>query len=325
MAHDVFISHSSRDKPVADAACARLEQAGHRCWLAPRDILPGKSWAEAIIEGIESARVFVLIFSGHANGSHQVLREIERAVSNGLIVIPFRIEDVTPSKSLEYFMSAPHWLDALTPPLERHFDRLNEVIDCLLGREQAAAPRTPLHRPPIGCEAKPGLTTTDAATVAAVTAVPLVAALTDLAPPWPDRIGYVSTAIILLGSAVAWEACRRQRMGRRRMWTSLGAGLTVAGLLGYLVLYSLFVEPAPGSSLRVVRGYACTAEAQMVYKEACPNLPRDALRDAEWESVMLWTRSSVTVVRIALLASWLVFTAGLTATVAAILARRTVR
>jgi hypothetical protein len=46
MTHDVFISYSSLDKAVADAACAALEAYGIRCWIAPRDIVPGKEWGE---------------------------------------------------------------------------------------------------------------------------------------------------------------------------------------------------------------------------------------------------------------------------------------
>ena len=41
MAHDVFISHSSHDRAAAEAALAALERAGHSCWIAPRDIVPG--------------------------------------------------------------------------------------------------------------------------------------------------------------------------------------------------------------------------------------------------------------------------------------------
>jgi hypothetical protein len=41
MPHDVFVSYSSDDKPTADAVCATLENKGIRCWIAPRDILPG--------------------------------------------------------------------------------------------------------------------------------------------------------------------------------------------------------------------------------------------------------------------------------------------
>ena len=72
MAHDVFISYSSKDKHVADAACASLESANIRCWIAPRDILAGADWAESIIEAINGSRLMVLIFSSNANASRQI-------------------------------------------------------------------------------------------------------------------------------------------------------------------------------------------------------------------------------------------------------------
>ncbi|MFL6797219.1 MAG: toll/interleukin-1 receptor domain-containing protein [Xanthobacteraceae bacterium] len=49
MPFDVFISYSQIDKVTADAACATLEAGGIRCWIAPRDIVPGVPWAGAII------------------------------------------------------------------------------------------------------------------------------------------------------------------------------------------------------------------------------------------------------------------------------------
>ena len=51
---DAFISYSSKDKAIADAAVATLEAKGIRCWVAPRDITPGKEWSESIIEGISN-------------------------------------------------------------------------------------------------------------------------------------------------------------------------------------------------------------------------------------------------------------------------------
>ena len=45
---DVFISYSSKDKPVADAICNRLESGNLRCWYAPRDILPGADWVKEL-------------------------------------------------------------------------------------------------------------------------------------------------------------------------------------------------------------------------------------------------------------------------------------
>ena len=137
MAHDVFISYSSKDKTVADATCATLESRGIRCWMAPRDITPGADWGEAIVDAINGSRAFVLVFSENANASPQIKREVERTINRGIPVIPLRIENVMPAKSLEYFLSTPHWLDAFTPPLEHHLSYLADVIRSVLDGQKA--------------------------------------------------------------------------------------------------------------------------------------------------------------------------------------------
>jgi hypothetical protein len=156
MAHDVFISYASGDKIVADAVCASLESHGVRCWIAPRDVLPGLHYGEAIIDAIHECRIMVLVFSSKANLSGHIPKEIERAVSQGSAIMPLRIEDVLPAKSLDYFIGSVHWLDALTPPLEAHLERLTANVQTLLARgvppaksntafgERMAAP-TPAH------------------------------------------------------------------------------------------------------------------------------------------------------------------------------------
>jgi hypothetical protein len=138
--HDVFISYAQPDKTVADAVCAKLESRNIRCWIAPRDIAPGKNFPEAIIEGIENGKVVVLIFSSSANKSPHVTRELTNAVNKGRMIIPFRIEDVIPSKSMEYLIGVPHWLDAVSPPLDQHIDRLIRTVERLINpdRNQAA-------------------------------------------------------------------------------------------------------------------------------------------------------------------------------------------
>jgi hypothetical protein len=42
------------------------------------------------------------------------------------------VENVTPTKSLEYFISTAHWLDAITPPLERHLKQLAVSVKTLM-------------------------------------------------------------------------------------------------------------------------------------------------------------------------------------------------
>ncbi len=132
MAHDIFISYSHKDKAIADAACAALEQEGVRVWIAPRDISPGAEWGGAIIDAINNAKAMVLIFSSNANDSPQIRREVERAVNKEVPILPFRIEAVEPTQSLEYFIGTLHWLDALSLPIDAHIGRLTHTIKALL-------------------------------------------------------------------------------------------------------------------------------------------------------------------------------------------------
>jgi len=134
MAHDVFISYADPDKPIADAVCSTLERRGVRCWIAPRDVLPGEIWVKAIIEAIHASPVMVVVFSSKSNESQQVMREVERAVNQGLVIIPFRIEAVLPSENMEYFLSSTHWLDAMTPPLENHIESLADTVQKFIER-----------------------------------------------------------------------------------------------------------------------------------------------------------------------------------------------
>ena len=154
MAHDVFVSYSNKDKPVADAIVAVLENKGIRCWVAPRDITPGSSWGQAIINAIESCRFMVIILSGNSNRSKQVVREVERAVANDVIIIPFRIENIDPTGAMAYFLSTEHWLDAITPPLERHIEKLQTTLQLFMSGGGEAALRGNLN-PPITRPAAP--------------------------------------------------------------------------------------------------------------------------------------------------------------------------
>jgi len=170
MPHDIFISHASADKAVADLVCATLEQNGLRCWIAPRDILPGADWGSSIVGAIRTSRAMVLVFSDAANASRHIPREIERAIGHVIPIIPLRIEDVQPRGSLEYSLSSVHWLDMLTPPVEAHVVRLAATLRSILGlppwvppdvvapprespqRERTADPSArqaaPTHKPP---------------------------------------------------------------------------------------------------------------------------------------------------------------------------------
>lgn len=142
MSGEIFISYSQPDRECAFELVTQLEAGGIRCWIAPRDITPGADWAADIIRAIGNARVMVLVFSASSNTSPQVRREVERAVHKHVSILPFRIEEVLPSESLEYFLSAQHWLDAFPPPREPHYRRLGEYLRTGLDAPVVAHKRT---------------------------------------------------------------------------------------------------------------------------------------------------------------------------------------
>jgi len=97
-----------------------------------------------------------LIFSRNADASPQIKREVELAVNKGVYIIPFRVHDIPPARSLEYFISGSQWMDAFSPPLERHLDNLAKTVKAVLkrpplagARMSAQAEKTSIPTPPI--------------------------------------------------------------------------------------------------------------------------------------------------------------------------------
>jgi oligopeptide transport system substrate-binding protein len=128
MANDVFVSYSSKDKVVADTIVSSLETENIRCWYAPRDIEAGVDWGKAISKAIKDSKIFLLIFSGAANKSQRVLDELNFAISNEVIILPFRIENLMPRDAMMLHLSSRHWLDAYDPSWEKYLNKLTKTL-----------------------------------------------------------------------------------------------------------------------------------------------------------------------------------------------------
>ena len=169
MAHDVFISHSNQDKAVAHAMCSRLEQAGIRCWIAPRDVRPGRNWGSEIIRGFGQCE-------GDDRGAERECEYFAPGYERGRARI--RQGDRCHPRphggggalgSARVFPSSEHWLDAITPPLEAHIDRLAHTVKEYLieqgwtGKEGTAASTTapPATAEPISEETADEIPRTD--------------------------------------------------------------------------------------------------------------------------------------------------------------------
>ena len=123
----IFISHSSVDAKAAANICELLERSGNKCFIAPRDIRSGREYAEELINGIDRSTAMILLMSENANHSPHVLREVERAVSKSIPILVYKLEDVSLTKSMEYFLMTHQWINAKSS--ENYIDILRFVDD----------------------------------------------------------------------------------------------------------------------------------------------------------------------------------------------------
>lgn len=124
MPDHIFLSVSDKDRQVAEKLCRILERHGLECWLASRDISPGADWSASIIEALRTAKLLLLVLTRNANVSSHVKREVERAVNRGIPLVAFRLEEIEPSPSLEYFLSTTQQFDAFASTLTESAERL---------------------------------------------------------------------------------------------------------------------------------------------------------------------------------------------------------
>jgi TolB-like protein len=108
---DVFVSYASQDAAVANSIVEALERSGLRCWIAPRDVVPGTLYADGIVRAISGAKVFVLVLSEYSVASSHVGKEIERASSKRKPIIALRTDMAPLAPAFEYFLSESQWID----------------------------------------------------------------------------------------------------------------------------------------------------------------------------------------------------------------------
>jgi TolB-like protein/Flp pilus assembly protein TadD len=123
-----FISYASQDAAVADAIVAALERHGLRCWIAPRDVIPGSLYADGIVRAISGAKVFALVLSERAIASSHVGKEIERASSNRLPIIALRTDIAPLTPAFQYFLSESQWIDVGTGGLDAASTKLVQAV-----------------------------------------------------------------------------------------------------------------------------------------------------------------------------------------------------
>jgi len=129
MGKQVFISHSSKDRKLAEGLVTVLEDLGVECWIAPRDIPAGKDWDVSIINAIEKCSGTIFLISDNSNESEQTKREVQIAVESDKWLIPICVDGVEPSKRFKYYLTSKQWFHVSNPPEQQQIEELLTEID----------------------------------------------------------------------------------------------------------------------------------------------------------------------------------------------------
>ncbi len=142
MAHDVFISYSSKDQKVVEGFSHYLEENGIRCWIAYRDIPIGSDWATYIPPAIKECRVMIYVHSENSNVSEEIDREIALCLRHNHPILPFRLAGCDYQGAKAYHLVSLNWIDAFPAP-EQYFGKLLESTRALLGSGGFTPPPPP--------------------------------------------------------------------------------------------------------------------------------------------------------------------------------------
>lgn len=102
---DVFISYKAEEREEANWVKSVLENNGISCWIAPACIPGGSNYAVEIPQAIRQVKVFVLILSSKAQSSRWVSREVDLAINEGKIVLPFMLENCALKDDFNFYLT----------------------------------------------------------------------------------------------------------------------------------------------------------------------------------------------------------------------------
>ncbi len=126
----VFICHSHLDNAIADEIYYYLSQNGVRCWIDLHNIPAGGTYAQYIMDGLQSSDCLVILYSKNVIESHDMLDEIQEAHSTQKRIIPFLLDDTPMLGQYRYYLARKQWINAYP----KYEDYMQELLYAITGR-----------------------------------------------------------------------------------------------------------------------------------------------------------------------------------------------
>ncbi|MBQ7364144.1 MAG: toll/interleukin-1 receptor domain-containing protein [Clostridia bacterium] len=133
-APDVFISYSSKQLEEAKKMREALATAGVSCWMAPDSIPSGSQYWQEIPIALANTKVLVLLLTPDAESSKWVPKELNTAIENRNIVIPFQPYDYPNGAAFRFILSDIQIIRAWQFDEKSRMDRL--IVEVLKALKQ---------------------------------------------------------------------------------------------------------------------------------------------------------------------------------------------
>ena len=111
MAGEIFISYRRADRAWALLLHGRLRAEGVEAWYDAQ-VGAGEDWRIVTAKALESAAIFVLLFSANAAQSSDIAKELAAAVLEKKLIVPVRLENIAPKGAFLYELASRNWINA---------------------------------------------------------------------------------------------------------------------------------------------------------------------------------------------------------------------
>lgn len=140
---EVFVSYTSSDKEVAYKLVSYLEGRNISCFIAPRDVDPGKAYAANLMQAIDHCSVVILIASRAINASEHVLNEVDVIIEKKKPLLPVFIEDFEMNDDYRYYLGRKQWVIAYPESIDTHYSKIyNDMEPYLPKKSEPVAKKT---------------------------------------------------------------------------------------------------------------------------------------------------------------------------------------
>lgn len=134
---DVFISYVTPDREIAETVMNYLEDNGHSCFFAPRDMPGGKLYSRELVQAMKNCTLQLFLHSEHANEREKnVLAELDIAWRNDIPCLFVKLDDSEPNDDISYYITSRHTISCYPDEFSTYLPLIEDSVKNLLPEEE---------------------------------------------------------------------------------------------------------------------------------------------------------------------------------------------